>query len=125
MQDSNTATITRAGGGASREPVMDRTAAMRVSRSARATHSHSFPFFPFSFLVHTSLLRRRYPLSEQLPLLPDRVQGYLRHWLTRRRCNRRPVILNQEEQTQDEEPAEITETPIAVMMPIGPDMATL
>jgi hypothetical protein len=110
MQDPNTATTTRAGGGASREPVMDRTAAMRVSRSARATHSHSFPFFSFSFLVHTRLLRRRYLLSEHYQyncaLLPDRVQEDLRHWLTRRRCDRRPVILNREEQTQDEEPAE-------------------
>jgi hypothetical protein len=38
--------------------------------------------------------------------LPDRVQEDLRHWLTRRRCDRCPVILNREEQTQDEEPAE-------------------
>ena len=39
-------------------------------------------------------------------LLPDRVQEDLRYWLTCRRCDRRPVILNREEQTQDKEPAE-------------------
>jgi hypothetical protein len=39
-------------------------------------------------------------------LLSDRVQEDLRHWLSRRRCDRRLVILNREEQTQDEEPAE-------------------
>src|SRR5216683_792453 len=39
-------------------------------------------------------------------LLPDCVQEDLCHWLTRRRCNSRIVILNREKQTQDEEPAE-------------------
>jgi hypothetical protein len=38
--------------------------------------------------------------------LPDRVQEDLRHWLTRWQCDRRFVILNREEQTEDEEPAE-------------------
>jgi hypothetical protein len=36
-------------GGARREPVVDLTTTMRVSRSARATHSPSFPFFLSSF----------------------------------------------------------------------------
>jgi hypothetical protein len=39
-------------------------------------------------------------------VLPDRVQEDLCHWLTRRRCDRRPIILNREKQTQDKEPAE-------------------
>jgi hypothetical protein len=39
-------------------------------------------------------------------LLLDRVQEDLCYRLTRQRCDRRPVILNREEQTQDEEPAE-------------------
>jgi hypothetical protein len=37
---------------------------------------------------------------------PDRVQEDLRHWLTRRRRDGTLVILDREEQTQDEEPAE-------------------
>jgi hypothetical protein len=48
QQDSSTAATTRAGGGARQEPVMDRTMTMRVSRSARATHSPSF-FLSSSF----------------------------------------------------------------------------
>jgi len=39
----------RAGAGACREPVMDRTMTMWVSPSACAHHSPSFPFFPSSF----------------------------------------------------------------------------
>jgi hypothetical protein len=49
MQDSNT-TTTHIGGGARQEPVMDRTTTMQVSavsRSAHATRSFSFSFFPF------------------------------------------------------------------------------
>ena len=60
-------------------------------------------------------------------LLLDRVQEDVRYWLTRQRCDRRPVILNREEQTKVEEPAEdrSTVTPIALMIPIGPEMAAL
>ena len=43
MQDSNTATITRAYGGARLKPVMDRTSMMWVSRSDSAIHSPSAP----------------------------------------------------------------------------------
>ena|SRR6267154_2271276 len=39
-------------------------------------------------------------------LLPDRVPEDLRHWLASRLCDRRLVILNREEQTEDEEPVE-------------------
>ena len=39
-------------------------------------------------------------------LLLDRVQEDVRYWLTCRRYDRRPVLLNREEQTEDEEPAE-------------------
>jgi hypothetical protein len=106
MQDSNTATTTRAGGGARREPVMDRTAAMRVSRSARATHSHSFPFFPSPSPSIPAFSGDVTHYQNNCALLPDRVQEDLRHWLTRRRCDRRSVILNREELTQVEEPAE-------------------
>ena len=51
MQDSNTVTTTRTGGGARREPVMDWTTTMLVSRSARA--ALLLPtFFPSSFRSH-------------------------------------------------------------------------
>ena len=39
-------------------------------------------------------------------LLADRIQENLGHWLTRRRCDRRLVILDREKQAQVEEPAE-------------------
>jgi hypothetical protein len=106
MQDSNTATTTRVGSGARREPVMDRTAAMRVSRSVRATHSHSFPFFPFSFPDHTSLLRRRYPPSEQLRPSSRPCPGRSASLADPSAMRPSSRNLESKEQTQVEEPAE-------------------
>jgi hypothetical protein len=57
--------------------------------------------------------------------LTDRVQEDLRYRSSHRRCDCRPVISHREEQTQDEELLWIAETPIVMMMPIGPDMAAL
>ena len=39
-------------------------------------------------------------------LFTDCIQEYLRHWLTCRRFDGRFVILDREEQSQDEKPAE-------------------
>ena len=38
-------------------------------------------------------------------LLADRIQEDLRHWLARRRCDCRLIILDRKKQAQDEEPA--------------------
>jgi hypothetical protein len=61
MQDSNTATTQRAGAGARWEPVMDRTTAMRVSRSAVPPILDLFPsssFLPPSAPVYDLVLRK-------------------------------------------------------------------
>ena len=61
-------------------------------------------------------------------LFLDRVQEDVRYWLTRRRCDRRPVILNREEQTKNEGPSEDRSNSDRLddaIMPIGPEMAAL
>ena len=55
----NTTTTSRAGGGARRELMIDRTATMRVSRSAHATYSSSLLFFFPSAPVYGPMLRKR------------------------------------------------------------------
>jgi hypothetical protein len=56
-------------------------------------------------------------------LLPDCFQENLHHWLTHRRCDRRPVI--EKSKLKMRKQPRITETTIAVMLPIGRDVAAL
>ena len=69
MQDSNTVTTTCAGGGAGREPVMDRTTMMLVSRSAMPPFSFPPSFLPPSAPTYYPVPRERIYTRRTLALL--------------------------------------------------------